>query len=125
MEDWKPGDIAICINNGTLPNTGEGIIPALRLNSQYVVNKVRICECGCITLDVGIASPNPNKGVTCACGAISAPTGIHWAISKRFVKPKTDEAKSEAEKSVEKQLEAAVEAGDQDQVDRLLDNLNK
>jgi len=90
--NWKPGDIAICINAGRLfDNSVKGILPPLRLNSQYMVQAIKVCECGCVSLDVGLANTG-QLGTRCGCGAVSTPgTGIHWANAERFIKKKTRE----------------------------------
>jgi hypothetical protein len=95
MEDskitWKPGDIAICINAGRLVDNTKGILPPLRLNSQYIVQAVKQCECGCTSLDVGLWNDG-HAGTRCMCGAVSMPgTHIHWCNSVRFIKKKTRE----------------------------------
>jgi hypothetical protein len=92
QDNWKPGDIAICINAGRLAdNTIKGMLPPLRLNSQYVVQAVKTCECGCVSLDVGLYN-ELQCGTKCICGAVSSPgTHIHWANAIRFVKKKTRE----------------------------------
>jgi len=103
--NWKVGDVALCINNGELPNRAheKGHLPELRLNTEYVVNNIRTCECGRITLDVGLSlGENPTRGVSCQCGAITSPkTGIHWCAAERFIKKRT-------EKDVEAQIAEAV-----------------
>ena len=89
---WKPGDIGICVNAGRLyDNSIKGIIPPLRLGAQYVVQAVKTCECGTVSLDVGLPNDS-DKGTRCGCGAVSSPgTGIHWANATRFTKKKTRE----------------------------------
>jgi len=124
--NWKAGDTALCIKVGRLDgysdNVGKKIThsPALRLNLKYHVNDVHHCNCGCVSLDVGLVSPNPAVGTECVCGAYSAPDGIHWANAIRFVKEKSD---SNEEENVEEQLREAVESGNQQLVDELLDKL--
>ena len=90
--NWKVGDVAICIKVGRIEgyaHDDKSDYPNLRLNAEYIVNAVRICECGSVTLDVGLNS-NSNKGTTCTCGALSRPgTGIHWCAAQRFVKKRT------------------------------------
>jgi hypothetical protein len=90
--NWKPGDIGICVNAGRLDdNSIKGILPPLRLNAQYVVQAIKVCECGCISLDVGLVNTG-QLGTRCGCGAVSSPnTGIHWANATRFTKKKTRE----------------------------------
>jgi len=91
---WEAGDVAICKYVGDLPtkSSTNGKNPPLRMNAEYIVNGVHICECGTIKLDVGLYS-ELNGGTTCACGAISRPgTHVHWANASRFVKKKTREA---------------------------------
>ena len=106
--NWKPGDIAICVKVGGPDTTSD--YPNLRLNYEYVVNKVAVCgECGAIALDVGLSlsakSVEKGHGVKCNCGAMHSPrTGIHWANSIRFVKKDT--------RSVEEQIEEAIKNED-------------
>jgi hypothetical protein len=84
--EWKAGDIAICINNSPKKNKDASLYPPLRLNYEYVVNKVKVCECGDVDLDVGIYNSD-EKGVVCDCGARSSPRSqIWWCDSKRFKK---------------------------------------
>lgn len=92
MENWKPGDVAICINAGRLYDGQiKGKIPPLRLGSQYIVQTVKTCECGSVSLDVGLVNDTVH-GTRCGCGAVSTPnTGIHWAHADRFIKKKTRE----------------------------------
>jgi hypothetical protein len=99
--DWKAGDIAICIDTkGYI----DGNPPPLRLNAEYVVSAVTVCECGTVKLDVGICA---SKGTTCHCGAKSSPTsGIWWCYSKRFVKKET---KHESDAIIEKILQTQEE----------------
>lgn len=98
---WKIGDIAICVKVG--PLVGQiGNSPALRLNAEYLVNNIKMCECGDIDLDVGLSIDSYSKGTVCICGArSSSKTGIWWCSSTRFVKKQTKE-------ETEKQLEEAV-----------------
>lgn len=127
MENWKKGDTAICVMTGKLPyNLGKGELPSLRLDAQYIVNAVRICECGKVTLDVGLNTKTREIGTRCECGALSSPkTGIHWCASERFVKPKSDKGIEEQETSLDKQLEDAIKEGNQEKIDELLDKMNK
>ena len=107
MESWKPGDIAIAVITGKLSsNIAGSALPPLRLNAEYIVNKVAICECGSVTLDVGLAlAGDCTMGVKCKCGARKSPaTNIHWANAVRFRKKNT--------KTLEEQLEEAVTAED-------------
>lgn len=89
MEEWKPGDVAICINTSSnLGHVTVGNPPPLRKNSEYLVNNIYACECGVVSLDVGIST---NKGTTCSCGGKTSPTsGIWWCNAKRFVKKKVE-----------------------------------
>lgn len=85
---WKKGDIAICIKTGNLTNK-PGNNPLLRLNAEYIIQNVKICECGDIDLDIGLSSNDP-RGILCQCGALTSPkTGIWWCSSARFVKKRT------------------------------------
>jgi hypothetical protein len=119
MEDnnikWEVGDIAICKIVGNLPdNADPGEPPPLRLNAEYVVNIVRVCECGGVTLDVGLSSRGP-RGTRCPCGArASGKTGIHWANASRFVKKRTNSA-----------IEVEIAAAIADENFELADKLHK
>lgn len=100
--NWKKGDTAICVNVGTFPGQSPGNLPALRLNAEYNVNAIKVCECGEINLDVGLPLNDDSGGVKCTCGARSSPTtGIWWCRSTRFVRKQSKE-------EVEKQLEEAL-----------------
>jgi len=86
--NWKVGDIAICIKVGPIDasNQSNDVYPSLRLNYEYIIHKIHICECGELLFDVGLSNTTPN-GVMCICGAISSnKSGIWWCNSKRFVK---------------------------------------
>jgi len=100
--NWKPGDIGICINTGKLPHQKNGTnLPPLRLKAEYLVQNVSNCGCGLIVLDVGFGLTD-GKGVNCSCGATTSPaTGIRWIAAERLVKKQT---KSE----IESQIEEAV-----------------
>jgi|SRR6478736_582702 len=112
MTNWKKGDIAICVNNGTLPGQDPEDklqLPALRKNAEYLVNAVRVCECGSVSLDVGLSA---SIGTNCRCGGISSPvSGVHWCSSYRFVKRN--------EKSIEEQIEEAIENEDYELAQKL------
>lgn len=86
-ENWKKGDIAICINVDSLTNK-PGLTPPLRLNSEYIVQGVKICVCGFVTLDVGL--PSRTGVIQCECDRIVMNEPIWWCTAKRFVKKKTD-----------------------------------
>lgn len=117
--DWKPGDIAICVKVGTLPGQQSGNGPALRLNAEYIVNAIKVCECGDIELDVGLPLDSNSKGIQCICGArSSSKTRIWWCSSIRFVKKQTKE-------EVEKQLEEAVAQENYELAQELADKLQK
>jgi len=101
QNNWKPGDIAVCIKTGYLsyqnPDKGRDL-PPLRLKAEYLVNSVRVCECGSVTLDVGLLNDS-GRGMQCKCGATSSPhSGIHWCASERFVRKGIEETKSVEEK---------------------------
>lgn len=118
--NWKPGDKALCVKIGG-PNDGSEY-PPLRLNYEYVVNKVAICgECGAIALDVGLSLSNNTMekglGVKCECGAMHSPkTGIHWCAHWRFVK--------KDDRTIEEQIEEAVEKEDYELATKLRNQSN-
>ncbi len=113
--NWKPGDIAICIKVGNITNRG-GNTPPLRLKAEYMVQSVKTCECGSVSLDVGLYSGN---GVNCVCGAVSSPTtGIWWCNAGRFTKKLSN-------KEVKEQIEQAVLAEDYELAQELTNKLNK
>jgi hypothetical protein len=86
MENWKKGDVAVCINTTEVFSIGPGALPALRLNSEYIVNDVFTCRCGVVSLDVGLAAQAKGNGTWCSC-RISLPyPDVHWCHSDRFVK---------------------------------------
>lgn len=113
MENWKPGDIAICINTGRISslNNPKSKLPALRLHAEYLVNKVTTCECGNVTLDVGLSLSPGSKGTGCQCGATKSPfTGIHWASAVRFKKKDTRKLEEQIAEAVSKEdYETAAE----------------
>ena len=102
QNNWKPGDIGICINAGLLPHQkSDRKLPPLRLKAEYLVQNVLTCGCGTVMLDVGFALPN-ERGVNCGCGATTSPaTGIWWIAAERLVKKQTN-------KEVEEQIGQAV-----------------
>ena len=109
--NWKKGDIAICVRVDRLSGqTLSSLLPPLRLNSEYIVQGIKICECGAVALDVGLGG---NNGTECSvCKAISSPnSGIRWVSSKRFVKKRTkQEVNSELNEAVkEENFELASE----------------
>lgn len=97
MENWKKGDIAICIKVGVRDhdNPITTCDPPLRFHSEYIVHDVDICRCGAVSLDIGLPLPNDDRdsGVVCDCGACSSPiTNIWWCDAKRFVKKQSLES---------------------------------
>jgi hypothetical protein len=118
MENWKSGDVAICVRVDHLYG-GNGQVPPLRLNAEYMVQAVKTCECGNVALDIGLPLIPDKKdkrirGVLCRCGATSSPSsGIWWCGAERFVKKQT--------RSIEEQIEEAVSQENYE----LADNLQK
>lgn len=113
--NWKPGDIAICIIVGNVTGR-KGNNPPLRLKAEYMVQNVKTCECGSIALDVGLGT---DDGVRCGCGATSSPTtGIWWCNAKRFTKKITN-------KEVEEQIEQAVANEDYELAQELTNKLKQ
>lgn len=83
--NWKPGDIAICINVGNMNANQIGVPPSLRLNSEYMVQNVYTCpSCKRVSLDVGLANQGFNN--TLCCTEHIPCIEIHWCLSTRFVK---------------------------------------
>jgi hypothetical protein len=117
--NWKPGDIGICVNTGLLPHqTNSTNLPPLRLKAEYLVQNVSTCGCGSVMLDVGFGLTG-DKGVNCGCGARTSPaTGIRWISAQRLVKKQTNQ-------EVEEQIEQAVLAEDYELAQELTDKLNK
>ena len=121
MSNWKIGDKALCVNNGLLPyQTADvvGKLPALRLNAKYIVNDIHTCQCGSISLDVGLVQTS-NGGIRCSCGTVSDPCDVHWCNATRFVKPQEDKA------SIEEKINEALKTNDMELIDKLLENYNK
>ena len=122
-ENWQIGDIAICIDNSSCITPG-GRIPPLRLNYEYLVGEVRKCECGAISLDVGVLLINDSRGVECSCGACSSPkTGIHWCSSRRFTKKKVIIEKTTNE--IEEEIKLAISNENYELADVLSQQLQK
>lgn len=98
--NWKAGDMAMCIKvDGFSPSQTR--VPPLRLNVEYVVNKVMVCECGNVRLDVGISSPT---GSECGCGATTSPkSGIWWCAQERFAKKNTATKEEQIEKAIKEE----------------------
>jgi hypothetical protein len=91
MENWQKGDVAICVNTTGSFSNGPGALPALRLHSEYIVNDVFVCRCGCVSLDVGLAAPVKSTGTWCNCRTSLPYPDVHWCHSARFIKKKTKE----------------------------------
>lgn len=111
MENWKKGDIAICVNDGLLPTSNPNRNqPPLRKNMEYIIHGVYTCECGSTRLDVGISNKN---GTFCRCGALSSPKiGIWWCSSERFVKKQTKSEENNNEEELEIAIQEAIEMED-------------
>lgn len=102
MDDWKIGDVAICINIASLDPTGYP--PLLKLYGDYIINDIHICKCGEVSFDVGLVSKN-GQCTECACSKIIPDNTIHWCLAKRFVKKQTKQM-------LQMELNAAVIAED-------------
>lgn len=91
--DWKIGDIAICVNDKTLDKR-PGVNPPLRLNAEYIIQGVKICPCGHVTLDIGISGrPSDYRCSKCSREVLNEP--IWWCASSRFTKKKSKEEQME------------------------------
>lgn len=107
--EWKIGDIAICIKVGAL-NSKNLNPPPLRLKGEYVVNGIRTCGCGHLTLDVGITSST--QIINCGmCPRVTHNEPIWWCSASRFVK--------KDEKSIEEQIAEAVGNEDYELAEKL------
>lgn len=85
---WEIGDVAICVKTDALYQKEVYNAPPLRKGAEYTVNAVRTCECGTVSLDVGIGS---TRGTNCSCGGVSSPSsGVWWCASERFVKKQVE-----------------------------------
>jgi hypothetical protein len=93
-ENWKKGDIALCIETGRISFGSDKEQPPLIKNREYIVFDVDICSCGEVSLDVGIGH-NFTGGPFCMCGRGTANDGIWWCAARRFVKSRTNTATSE------------------------------
>jgi hypothetical protein len=104
MEKWEKGDVGICIKVGDLDASVPGHPPLLRLYGEYVVNDIHVCNCGSVSLDMGLVSQYNSYSI-CVCGSQIPDTSIHWCNSVRFVKKRSKEMTQLA-------LNAAVAAED-------------
>jgi len=122
MSNWKVGDVAICVNASHLEGQA-GHLPPLRLKAEYMVNIVKTCECGGVSLDVGLPLGESSIGVRCGCGATSSPkTGIWWVNAKRFAKKQTAEDSKEEEAKIEADIETALANEDYELAHKLQQN---
>lgn len=108
-KNFKVGDLVICINNQGFPNN------PLRLNTEYVITKIRTCECGLPKVDVGINLSDNYLSTECECGFISAsPLKIHWFNASRFVKKDT--------RSIDEKIAEAISKEDYELAEELSRN---
>jgi len=120
---WNVGNTALCVKVGPLgyQNQDSKGLPALRLKGKYLVNNVHTCSCGSVSLDIGLViREGLVLGVRCGCGAVSAPSDIHWCASERFVNEQDIEAEA-----TEEQLEEAIKSEDYVLAASIRDKLNK
>lgn len=112
MTNWKKGDIAICVKVGKITEK-QGIPPKLRLKAEYIVQGVKQCGCGNITLDVGL--PSITGIIICnLCDRTTTNEDVGWCSASRFVKKDT--------RSKEEQIKEAVANEDYELADKLLNN---
>jgi hypothetical protein len=95
MDEWKKGDVGICINAGEI-GPGKGLSPPLRLKAEYIIQDVFLCRCGELALDVGLSSPLHSNGTFCDCRIVLPYSDVHWCAAVRFVKKKSKEETEEA-----------------------------
>lgn len=101
MSDWKKGDIAICVTVGQMTNQ-KGTPPPLRKDMEYIVQGVKICACGSITLDVGFGAMGITVMCCSGCTRKTMNEPIWWCSAKRFVKKDL--------RSKEEQIAEAIES---------------
>lgn len=80
---FKVGDIVKCINVGSLRSIPLRL-PPLKLNAEYIVNSISTCECGDISLDVGLVADG--EYVRCKCGNRIPQYGTRLCSAVRFIK---------------------------------------
>jgi hypothetical protein len=117
MDNWKVGDIAICINNVNLDTHIEGYEgPRLRLNAEYIVQGVYQCKCARLALDIGL-NLSEDEVIICFCGRqVPTKSEIRWCDARRFVKKDT--------RTLEEQLEEALENEDYERVSIIQKQIN-
>ena len=81
---FKVGDIVKCINVGSLPGNASTDNPPLRLNTEYIVNKIITCKCSRVKLDIGIIATS--EYCKCQCGRLIPQYGSRLCDSIRFIK---------------------------------------
>jgi hypothetical protein len=102
-ENWKVGDIAICINPGRLPKQeNAGFIPPLKKYAEYRVSRVDVCGCGRVRLDVGL---NTKRAMLCTDCSTITESGIWWCAAVRFVKKEIKENVKDLALEFKKELE--------------------
>lgn len=82
---FNVGDRVKCIKTGSI-TIGEGNIPALVKNREYIIYGINSCTCKTVILDVGLTVRTYNGNLSCSCGIKTPHNGIHWCASVRFVK---------------------------------------
>jgi|GEM_PF-5748063 hypothetical protein len=104
MEDWNPGDTAICIDNSPV-NGADG--NPLRKGSEYMIQAITKCKCGGTFFNVGISSSSffTKTGTTFTCCGEETSDGIWWFAARRFTKKKTLQATEFKEVSYSKVIE--------------------
>lgn len=101
MSDIKPGDEIVCVNSGRLRPDSKGPLPPVRLHAEYIANRMKTCECGRVSIDVGLGLNEGSTGVSCPCGAKSSPlSGIWWCAAQRFAKKKKGYSREEYEEAL-------------------------
>lgn len=102
--NWKIGDVVVCIN--AKPKSNNQTAPPLRLNCEYVIQKIYTCiKCGDVSFDVGFGATSN----THCCSEIIPMKEIWWCDSKRFTK----------KKSLEEQREEALAKEDYETLEKL------
>lgn len=100
--DFKIGQMVICVNNTRLHPQSVVLgrnAPPLKLNGKYVVQGIKECDCGAVSLDVGLITQTGR--IVCHKCSNTTTGDVWWCSSLRFSPEKTEEETKTEYKVVE------------------------